>query len=49
MLLWAVMVVAGNAAKFSSYRWKSSEEFNSARNIEREELKEENRLRRQCA
>ena len=48
MLLWA-MVVAGNAAKFASQGRKSGDEFNSARNVEREELNEENRLRRQCA
>jgi len=41
------MVVAGNAAKFTTR--SSSEQFNSARNVEREELKEENRLMRQCA
>ena len=48
MLLWA-MVVAGNAAKFASQGRVSTDEFNSARNVEREELNEENRLRRQCA
>ena len=46
MPVWATMVVAGNAAKFTTQ--SSSEQFNSARNVEREELKEENRLMRQC-
>jgi hypothetical protein len=46
----ATMVVAGNAAKFTTQgRTLPSEQINSARNVEREELKEENRRRRHCA
>ena len=46
------MVVAGNAEKFTTQERKTSPKysaFNSARDVEREELKEENRLQRQCA
>lgn len=45
------MVVAGNAEKFTTQERKTSlnSAFNSARDVEREELKEENRLQRQCA
>ena len=46
----ATMVVAGNAAKFTTQgRTLPSEQINSARNVEREELTEENRRRRHCA